>query len=181
MTTILNRLVEIVTPPAAEPVTYAEAKLFLRLNNDDEQTYVESAIKAAREAAENYTRRSFITRTLEMTVPGWVSTDVYLPHGPISAITEVKTKEQDGTEAVIGATVYYLSADREYICFETVLASHKIIITYTAGYGASAANIPAAIKQGILSHVANMYDIRTDLALPKISESLYSPFVIRKV
>jgi uncharacterized phiE125 gp8 family phage protein len=51
----------VVTPPAVEPVTLDEAKLFCRIDGTLQDALVSGLITAAREYCEAYTRRAFIT------------------------------------------------------------------------------------------------------------------------
>ncbi|HVW36055.1 MAG TPA: head-tail connector protein [Pirellulales bacterium] len=56
----------LVTPPAAEPVTLAEAKLHARINLTDDDDLVSALIVAARRYCEAFTRRQFVTATWNM-------------------------------------------------------------------------------------------------------------------
>jgi uncharacterized phiE125 gp8 family phage protein len=57
---------QISSEPAEEPVTLAEAKLFLRITSNSEDELIKSALVAARRACEKHTRRAFITQTWKM-------------------------------------------------------------------------------------------------------------------
>lgn len=59
------------TQPASEPVTLALAKAHLRIDHTAEDDLITSWIKAAREAAEKYTGRRFITQSLRMRLNDW--------------------------------------------------------------------------------------------------------------
>ena len=53
---------QLITPPAIEPVTLAEAKAHLKVDTTDDDTLITSLIAAARARAEWHTRRAFITQ-----------------------------------------------------------------------------------------------------------------------
>lgn len=63
-----SRVPELVTGPAAEPISTADMKTWLRVDGSDEDTLISSLVKAARRAAENYTYRAFITQTWKLTL-----------------------------------------------------------------------------------------------------------------
>ena len=68
----MNGLVQTVAPDS-EPITLAEAKAWLRVDAANEDTLILSLITAAREHAETFTRRAFITQQFELsldTFPG---------------------------------------------------------------------------------------------------------------
>lgn len=70
---------QLITPPAAEPVTLDLAKQHLRVDFDDDDTLIESYIAAAREYCEKVTRRAFFNQT-------WLRTLDYFPlYGRIDA------------------------------------------------------------------------------------------------
>lgn len=55
-----------ITPPAVEPVSIAEAKLDQRIDSSFDDDDVAEMITAAREDAENFCHRAFITQTLQL-------------------------------------------------------------------------------------------------------------------
>jgi uncharacterized phiE125 gp8 family phage protein len=58
------RSLTVETAPAVEPVTLAEAKQHLRVDIDDDDTYIEALIVAARQYAEEYLDRALISQQL---------------------------------------------------------------------------------------------------------------------
>jgi len=57
---------QLVTPPAEEPVSLIDAKLHLRVDFDEDDTLIASLISAARQAAETLTGRQFTTARWKM-------------------------------------------------------------------------------------------------------------------
>lgn len=149
----------LVTPPAAEVITLAEAKLFLRVDGTTEDALITDLIKAVRVSAEEYTRKSFITQTWKISFDDEVSDCVELLRGPVQSITHVKTYTRDNTATTISSALYALNAAKTLLMLDTDLYAYRVEITYSAGYGA-AVDVPLALKQGMLHHIAALYETR---------------------
>ncbi|PRX17224.1 putative phage protein (predicted DNA packaging)/uncharacterized phiE125 gp8 family phage protein, partial [Orenia metallireducens] len=54
---------ELLAEPAVTPITVAEVKEHLQIDNNDEDSLLDSYIKAATKAVENITGRSLITQS----------------------------------------------------------------------------------------------------------------------
>ena len=120
---------ELVTAPAAEPVTLAELKEQAHIDGSAEDAYLSALITAARELVERVTGRLIITQTWRLTLDNWPGADheewwdgvregpitlldggwVELRKSPIAAITSVVTKDESDTETTWAATNYYLA------------------------------------------------------------------------
>jgi hypothetical protein len=63
----------LVTPPAQEPVTLAQAKAHCRIASDftDDDTYLGTLIQAAREKVESLTGRALLTQTWDILLDGF--------------------------------------------------------------------------------------------------------------
>lgn len=173
-----SRLLERVTAPAAEPLTLAEAKLYLRVDTDDDDSAIGDMIVAARLAAEQSLKKSLITQSWKLAFDDYLPEKVALPMGPVDAITSVKTIDRDENEQIISADVYYLNAAKDMLMLDSILFSFRVEIVYQTGYGA-AADVPEAIRHGMLAHIAAMYDLRgqdTLTAIPAQALQLYAPY-----
>ena len=166
------------TPPAEEPITASEAKAFLRITGSAEDTLVSRLITTAREAAESYLQRSLVTQTWKLSYDDYAPSRILLPRGPVQSITNVKLIARDGTEIAVDPDAYYLNAGKELLVLEAPLIGHMIEVTYITGYGAASA-VPSAIRQGMFSHIAEMYEKRAE-ALPRSrnAQALYQPYRI---
>lgn len=164
------------TPPIAEPLTLEETKLYLRVDSEDEDDLITSLITVARQAAETYMRRSILTQSWVVAFDDYAPAEVNLPRGPVQEITSVKLISQDGGESIVSSATYYLSAGREKLCFNASPIGHIVEILYVTGYE-DASDVPAAIKQGMLAHIAELFENRPgSVALPASARGLYNPY-----
>lgn len=170
--------VRVVTAPPVEPVTLAEAKTHLVIDTDvtADDTYVTALIQVAREYAENYTRRAFVQRTLELTLPYFsgYQAEICLPQPPLQSVTHIKYLDADGVLTTIAAADYQVDTYRHpgrvkpaYLDSWPVVTRgdfNAVQIRYIAGYDLGAgsptdytSNIPKALKQWMLLRVGSMY------------------------
>jgi hypothetical protein len=198
-----------VTPPAAEPVTLAEAKAWLRITDSVEDTIIGNIITTATEQAEQYTRRAFINRTLKLTLdrfplasgqPWWDGVRemaiseltrqgdyIDLPFPPLVSITSVTTFSRADASSVMPSSDYRADTAGARICLSdtagwpTNLRDQAAIeIVYVAGYGASASNVPMTIRQGILAQVAELYHSRDCGELCSFATAMLSRYRVMK-
>ena len=62
-------------------------------------------------------------------------------------------------------------------CYQRLLGDGSdfgIEIEYATGFGDLAADVPSSIRQGMLVHVANLYEHRDSMSPPLVSHMLYS-------
>lgn len=184
----------IITPPASEPVTLAEAKSFLRVDGADDDTLISNLITAARQLAERYTNRAFITQVWELVEDHAPDGPLYTPKPPLVSVDAVKVTAENGTETTVPASSYWVdkSIGRLVRANGYTWPTHRgfasFIIRFTAGYGASGSAVPAPIRQALLMTIANLYENRTDVVtgtiateLPTNSKTLLDPYRIRRI
>lgn len=163
------------TPPASEPVSLDEVKLYLRLDGNEQDGLLSQLIVSVRQAAEKYLKRSLITQSWLLAFDNCAPTTVLLPKGPVQSVTSVKIVARDGGETILATTGYYLNAGREKLVFDTPPVGHIVEVLYVTGFGAPA-DVPESVKQGMLSHIADLFDRRADgTSLPQNTINLYAP------
>lgn len=161
--------------PLTEPLSLAEAKLYLRIDGDAEDSLVTDLVVAVREAAEEYLHKSLVTQRWTLTYEGYAPDCVPLPKGPVQGIVHVKTRDRAGGETVVDAALYHLSAVEDALHLESTLMAHAVEIAYDCGYG-GAEDVPAPVRHGMLVHLAALYEDRLGgVQLPAASVSLYKP------
>jgi uncharacterized phiE125 gp8 family phage protein len=173
-----NRLLTRVTAPSSEPLTLAEAKLYLRIDTRHEDTLLTDLIVAVRMIAESWMRCSLISQSWMLAYDFGIAESIWLPMGPVNSITSVVVVNQDTTTQTIDSSAYWMNAAQNAMLMSGPLLGFKIQVSYSTGYG-DATTIPRPIKQGLLAHLAAMYDSRGEAgeaALPEQSVALYMPF-----
>jgi uncharacterized phiE125 gp8 family phage protein len=161
-----------ITDADIEPLTVAVAKRHLRVDDvdTDVDTDIGACIKAARMDAEHRLQRTLITTTWEHTRDAFPGCDeghlIRLPMGAVLAITSVKYVDEAGTLQTMDAADYQLSADRLAPAYNTTWPATRcelgaVRVRYTAGYSASASDVPAPIVSWIKLAVADLWDQRS--------------------
>jgi uncharacterized phiE125 gp8 family phage protein len=153
--------------PTTLPVTLAEAKLWLKIDGDDEDTLLTAAITAATVECEAYAGLSFITRTRTIKLTAFRG-DLILPYGPVTALTSIEYVDSNGDAAEIDSADYTLDIDSGLAKVrildswpETNLELNNAVITYVAGY-ATPELVPPIIKLAIQKRLAFHYEKRGD-------------------
>jgi hypothetical protein len=127
--------VVLITAPSVEPVTLADAKLFLKLSTAADDSIVTSLITAARSLCEILARKTFIYTTYDYyldafpigggylnrqvrqlgqlgPVPGWLPTSqapINLPRPPLASVTSVQYFDSTGNLVTLSPSVYDVS------------------------------------------------------------------------
>jgi uncharacterized phiE125 gp8 family phage protein len=179
--------ITIITPPASEPVSLAEAKLFLRIDQDVEDDLIATLIGAAREAVEAACGRALITRRVRESLDIWRRDSVggaVLGLGPVADVIAVRLLASNGAQSVIDPERYRLEGDRDRprLVFATGLPATLrtvggIEIEYDAGFATDASDLPVALRLATLQIVASLYDARQgQTPMPDSARALVRPF-----
>lgn len=178
------------TKPPVRAVSLAEAKAHLRVDVDDENVLIEALLQAAEEWAENYCRRSFVQRTLELRMDCFPA-EIRLPRGPVISVTHVKYTDAGGSVATMDAAGYqvdtYSVPPRIVPVFGGTWPTPKVgslnavLVEYEAGYAPSgsptnADNVPLAVKAAIKLIVGHLFEHRELVAERALHEV---PFAVK--
>lgn len=165
----------LVTAPASEPITLQDATAHLRLEDDaTDVSLVNSLIKAARQAAENYTHRSFATQTWDLNLDAFPTVFV-LPNPPLVSVTHVKYYDVDGVLQTLAASSYIVDAPtgpqpmpgRIALAVDETwptaqVRTNAVTVRFVAGYGTS---VPEPIKSAIKLLVGHLYENRESVVI----------------
>lgn len=165
----------LITPPAAEPITLAEAKLHLRVSGAAEDTLVTMLIGAARRMCEARTDRALITQTWELALDAWPSADgaVELARMPVQSTTQVQYVPSGATALVdlAGAawTLDILSDSTAGWLLPvgawpaTADLANAVRVRFVAGYGADGSAVPEDLRAWMLLAIGTLYANRESI------------------
>jgi uncharacterized phiE125 gp8 family phage protein len=179
---------QLITPPAIEPVTLADAKAHLKVDVTDDDALITRLISAARARAEWHTGRGFITQSWRLWRDCWPECGVIeIPLPPLQSVTSVTTYALDDSATVLDPAAYQTdaaSSPARLTLKANVLppintrAMNAIAIEFTAGYSDDASDVPAPIVEAILEIIAFLYENRGEAPaeLPLDALALLAPY-----
>jgi uncharacterized phiE125 gp8 family phage protein len=146
-----------------EIVTLEVAKQHLRVDFDEDDSYIYMIIQAAREWAETYISQAVVQqtvfayyRTMTPTMP--------LPLSNVNSITAIRYLDRDMQQQTITSGFYVVPGVEAVLVFTDPIPEHStmagsVVIEYEAGY-INANDVPQKIKQAILLQLGDMYENR---------------------
>lgn len=155
-------MIKTITPPAAEPVTLAEAKLHLRVDHTDEDALIGMLIASARSQAETRTGRRLMAQTVEARQPRFSANNRIADVAPIRSVVAVEYLDYLGALQTMDPSGYRLSDEDALICAPNIswpnhqIAPDAVRIRVECGW-LTAAEVPAEIRQWVLLRVATAY------------------------
>lgn len=170
------RLVQ-TSAPSVEPVTLAEAKLHLRQIDSADDVLITSLIVAARQYAEAYCARSFITQQWRVVMDRFPCDCIEIERGPLISVQAIGYRDMGGTLQTIATPslpswVIDASGERPriapgfgYTWPESLPQIGAVFVDYTAGYGATAADVPELVKSWIKVRINTMFENREEIAV----------------
>lgn len=194
---------------ATEPITVGEAKAHLRVDDNGSDDLITAYIKAARNLVEEKLHRALITQTWQLQLdrfPGpevdlatrvLVDGRIELPRPRLLAVSSITYVDGDGATQTMSSSLYNDDDTNEPA--RLVLAYgeswpttrdqiNAVTITYTAGYGSTAAYVPDAIKHALKLLVGHFWENReativgTIVAeLPMAVDALLGPYRVETV
>ncbi|KKM71081.1 hypothetical protein LCGC14_1434200 [marine sediment metagenome] len=172
---------KLVTGPVVEPVSLGNMKEHLRIVDfiiDDD--YISLLIKAARESAETFQSRSFITQTWDLFLDEFPERDpiIRVPKPPLQSVTTVKYTDASGVvQELVAVTDYQVDTKSEpgrispafgMVWPVTRAVLNAVEIRFLSG-GIAAADVLEKIKMAIKQIVAHWYEHREEISEIKLA------------
>ena len=173
-------LLKLNTAPFREPVTLAEVKAQMRLDDGDDYTmvgtlvedgYINDLITVARAHVESLCG-PLITQTWEQYEDDWPSgNNLEIKKARLQSVTSIVYTDEDESDTTFTSTYYSTSVENEYFPravlkddydwpTATLWNDNPIKVTFVCGYGDDRADVPAPIRHAILMLVTHWFENR---------------------
>lgn len=196
----MRTTLQVVSAPDYEPVTRAQAKRWLRIDDDITQhdAVIDMLITSMREHAENLTQRAFVSRQLRHTLPDWpwdreYGVKIELPYPPLITVDSFTYIDTDGVEQTLAADQYAVHDEYEpafiipawEVTWPTIRrVPNAIQILYTAGYApgsppdeaAHQEVLPAKLKHWMEAKIATHNEFREQIVTGTIVNEIPRDF-----
>lgn len=181
--------------PATEPVTLAEAKTHVRVDSADHDAELTSLITRARMLCESLTQRQFITATWSVKFDAFpFARKIVFPRPPLQSVSQVSYFDVNDNAQTYASSNYRVHTGDVYGVLELVNMAtwpttsdrlDAVTITYVAGYGDNASDVPEPLKQAMLLLIGHWFSNRESVVIgpsatvvPQTVEYLLGPYTV---
>lgn len=168
----------LVTGPALDPVSLAEAKAHCRVFISDDDGLIAGYVLAARQYLEEITGRALISQTWDYTIDEdwpWVIDEnfrhrrlIRLPKAPLVSVTSISYVDAAGATQTLAPSEYVVdTSNLGGICAAYGVTwpavrcqPNAITVRFVTGHGSNPGGIPEPLRQAILLLVSHWYENR---------------------
>ena len=173
--------------PAVEPVTLADMRAFLRLDDGAEDDLVASLVRIARHSVEAASGRMLIAQTWRLGLDRWPTDRVVsVPLSPLIGVDAIRVLDAGGLASLVAPALYRVdvASDPARVVVDAAVPSpgrwsQGVEIDVWVGYGTIADAVPAPLRHAIRMLVARWFENRGDAPaqpLPPDVLALIAPF-----
>jgi uncharacterized phiE125 gp8 family phage protein len=199
---------QLITAPASEPLTTADAKAHLRVDFVDDDALIGLLITAARQYCEQIIARSLISQQWRYVIDGFpgawgglaiglfnAGNAILLEKGPVISLDSITYLDMGSATQTMPAADYATDFSGPLgritpkfgkiwpIALPQIAA---VQVTFTAGYGVDATFVPVGIKQWLKLRIGALYENREEVVSGRsitvtpmpFMDSLLAPYVI---
>jgi uncharacterized phiE125 gp8 family phage protein len=154
--------------PGVSPVSLTEARGWLRLGGASDDAVVEPLLRAATGICEAFVGQWLVQRSGSELGPV-VQGAARLSVRPVVAVDEVRMVAADDSETVLAVGDYRLSLAADGAGRLMIAPQHgaaRVRVTYRAGMAEVGAEVPEAIRHGIVRMTQHLYEARDAKEVP---------------
>jgi uncharacterized phiE125 gp8 family phage protein len=175
-------------PPEALPVAELAERLRLASGfapDPGQQALLSGVLRASLATIEARTGKAIVQRTFRLTVAAWRDLgEQALPVAPVTAVNALRIVDRDDVAVESNAADWRLIPDSHRpllrsvgFTLPTIPVGGRAEIDFTAGYGATWAEVPNDLKQAVLVLAAGYHDDpKGAAALPEAVSALVAPY-----
>jgi uncharacterized phiE125 gp8 family phage protein len=179
----------LLVPPAAEPLSLAEAKDFLRVEIADDDSLISALIAAGRIHVERQSGLALMTQSWRLVLDCWPANGrIAVRPAPLKALTAVRVFDFDGEARAVDLQAFVTDTSTSTLAFvpwglpmPTRIAA-GIELDVTTGFGDAPSEVPEPLRQAVRLFVAHWYENRGSIAgsqaapLPPDAAALIAPY-----
>jgi uncharacterized phiE125 gp8 family phage protein len=194
----------VLTTGASKPVIeLEEVKEFLKIDDNYQDSFLLSLIATVTLKAEQITGRDLLNKTYKGLLDHFPNgcyppyyynnSSIQIQKSKLQSVTSIQYFKE-GVLTTFDPAKYYITNKQEYasICLvdgeswasDVDRRKQAVEITFIAGYGNSACNIPSDLKQAMLAHINLFFENRGDCgdekSLNDLILGLYMPYIVSK-
>lgn len=178
----------VVSEPAVEPVSLAEAKAHLRVTSSDEDTEITMLIEAARRMVEREGWHALITQTWDVYLDAFPSGDTLRLPNPLQSVTGVYYTPDGGAEQTMSAGDYIVDTTIPARLTLAVGASWPgdalqsiagVRVRVVVGFGSAGSDVPATLRSAVLLAMAHLYENREAVVVDRGLSAYTLPLGLR--
>lgn len=161
----------LLTGPAGEPLSLTEAKAFLRVEHDDDDSVIAALISAARCHVEALTRLGLMTQTWRIVLDCWPKDGRIKPRlGPLQSVSAARVYNEANIAGAIDAGHFVVDVPAGVIAapgWPLAVPGRAIAgieLDVAIGFGA-ASDVPQILIQAIRMLVSHWYENRSLVAI----------------
>lgn len=159
----------LITPPAVEPISLAEAKAWLRVENIAEEEIIGALIASARLVVESLTRRFLVAQTWRLAFDAVPAASIALPFSPVRSVI-VRTFAANDAPTIAASATYTLDHHGGETRLRFITPPPQpgrpragLEVDVEAGFATTAEGVPAPLRQAMRLLVARWYENRGDV------------------
>jgi uncharacterized phiE125 gp8 family phage protein len=159
----------LITGPLKEPIDLQDLKNdgHMRVTVDDEDAYIIGLIVTARELAERFQGRAYITQTWDLYLDLFPETDtIELFRAPVQSVTSITYTPDGGSSTTFAASNYAVDTRSAPGPSDQLQSLDGLVIRFIAGYGDEPQDVPADIRHALMKIVADLYENRESYGPP---------------
>lgn len=160
--------------PSVEPLTVDEVRSHIRDYDTVDNAQLTGFIESARHYIESFLGRQLITATYKLYLDAFPS-EIELPMPPLQSVTSIQYIDTEGAEQTLAASVYQYDTDSQPGRIKLDYAQSwpstrggdydTVTVTFVAGYGDAATDVPPSILQAMRLLVASYAEMREEIVV----------------